>query len=232
MSLKRYTATARFGISTSTQDASGTVVARRPANLAVSDLEAALSRFRGTIEQVPPMVSAVKVRGERLYAKARRGLEVERPARRVTITRCALLEYRAGDIPEAVIDVVCSAGTYVRTLVADIGSALGCGAHVASLRRTWAGGFSDGDCVALADADRRHLRPAAEAVRFLDRVEIDDESSVARARRGALVDASAVRRIEASRPPGEVVALVHREHLIGVYRARGTVLVPECVLGS
>lgn len=135
---KGYRATLRLGVRTATGDAEGEVLEERTVAVDRAGLEAALARFRGEIEQVPPMYSALKRDGRPLYELARRGETVERAARRVTIHRLALVSF---DPPEAVIEVDCSKGTYVRTLAEDIGAALGCGAHLTGLRRTRIGRF-------------------------------------------------------------------------------------------
>ncbi|MDP2811278.1 MAG: tRNA pseudouridine(55) synthase TruB [Rhodocyclaceae bacterium] len=130
---KTYRAILRLGVTTDTADAEGQVLLTRPVAVAAADFEAALPRFRGEIEQVPPMYSALKRAGRPLYEYARQGIELERAPRRVTIHDLRLLDF-AGDMAE--IDVSCSKGTYIRTLAADIGEALGCGAHLTALRRT------------------------------------------------------------------------------------------------
>jgi len=161
MEPKRYLAVIAFGAETDTLDAAGTVVAE--ADAAEVDgpaLERALAGFLGVQEQVPPMVSAVKVGGERLYAKARRGETVERKPREVTIHALELRELADGERPVATVVVTCSGGTYVRALAADLGRALGTLAHLASLRRTAAGSFGEADAhpldelQALADGGR------------------------------------------------------------------------------
>jgi tRNA pseudouridine55 synthase len=161
MEPKRYLAVIAFGAETDTLDAAGTVVAE--ADAAEVDgpaLERALAGFLGVQEQVPPMVSAVKVGGERLYAKARRGETVERKPREVTIHALELRELAGGERPVATVVVTCSGGTYVRALAADLGRALGTLAHLASLRRTAAGSFGEADAhpldelQALADGGR------------------------------------------------------------------------------
>lgn len=138
---KAYRATARLGVRTDTLDAEGTVVDTRPVpalqRAAVEQLLA--DRFTGAIEQVPPMYSALKRDGQKLYDLARQGKTVEREARPVDIHSLTLVELNAGEL---VLDVHCSKGTYIRTLVDDIGQALGCGAHVTALRRTRHGRFS------------------------------------------------------------------------------------------
>lgn len=135
---KRYEVLVRLGVTTSTADAEGEVLERRPVPpLDAAAVEAVLARFRGEIEQVPPMYSALKHQGQRLYELARQGVEVERAARPVTIHELRLLAMEADTLS---ISVHCSKGTYVRTLAEDIGAALGCGAHVGALRRTQVGG--------------------------------------------------------------------------------------------
>ncbi|MEW6416034.1 MAG: tRNA pseudouridine(55) synthase TruB [Pseudomonadota bacterium] len=135
---KRYRAVMRLGVTTTTGDPEGEVLATREVHASRADIEAVLPRFTGDITQVPPMHSALKHQGRPLYEYARAGIEIDRPARRVTIRALALIEYAP---PRVVIDVQCSAGTYVRTLAQDIGAALGCGAHLTALTRTAAGGF-------------------------------------------------------------------------------------------
>lgn len=138
---KRYRARCRLGIRTSTGDAAGAVLETRavPA-FDRRDVEAVLARFRGTIEQVPPMYSALKHDGQRLYELAYRGIEVPRSARTVQIHELVLLDLAPDSFD---IAVYCSKGTYIRTLAEDIGTALGCGAHVMELRRTAAGPFRE-----------------------------------------------------------------------------------------
>jgi len=144
MEPKRYLATVAFGTETDTLDAAGRVVASTDASaLDRAAVEQALAGFVGPGEQVPPMVSAVKVGGERLYAKARRGETVERAARPITVHAMDLVDFVPGHRPLATVEVACSGGTYVRALAADLGRALGCLAHLAALRRTAVGGFTE-----------------------------------------------------------------------------------------
>jgi tRNA pseudouridine55 synthase len=148
---KEYLATLRLGIATDTQDADGQVVATADWQAVDQDrLEAALAGFRGDIQQVPPMYSALKRDGVPLYQLARRGLVVERPARPV---RISTLELTALDLPEVTLRVVCSKGTYIRTLCHDLGRQLGCGAHMTSLRRTRCGTFRLADCATLGELE-------------------------------------------------------------------------------
>ena len=133
---KRYLAQLRLGITTSTGDAEGTVLRERPVAMTVEQARAACARFVGEIDQLPPMHSALKREGRPLYDYARAGIDVEREPRRVTIHRIDIVECQASTLA---IDVVCSKGTYIRTLAEAIGEALGCGAHLAALRRTASG---------------------------------------------------------------------------------------------
>ncbi len=136
---KRYWVRVRLGETTTTQDGEGEILERRPTDGVTEDrLRQVVEGFVGEIEQVPPMYSALKHQGERLYKLAREGVEVEREARAVTIHS---IEIGVVELPEFELDVRCSKGTYVRTLAADIGEALGCGAHVTALRRTGVGPY-------------------------------------------------------------------------------------------
>ena len=136
---KRYTATLQLGITTTTADAEGDVIERRDVAVTRDQLEAACAPFTGLIQQTPPMHSALKQGGKALYEYARAGIEVEREARAVTIHGIDIVD---GDHALWTIDVRCSKGTYIRTLAEDIGRALGCGAHLAALRRTGSGALT------------------------------------------------------------------------------------------
>ncbi len=137
---KEYIAALKLGVITNTQDTSGEVLEERPVQVSREQLEAVLERFRGDILQVPPMYSAIKINGKKLYELARKGREVERPARPVTIKALEIVEQQGKDL--YMIQVRCTKGTYIRTLCHDIGQALGCGGCMASLRRTMAAGFT------------------------------------------------------------------------------------------
>lgn len=136
---KRYVAGLRLGVVTDTQDISGTVLERRDADVSKAELRSTLARFIGEQEQVPPMYSAIKVNGRRLYDIARSGGEVERKERKINIGRIDIIGRENGDY---LLDVACSKGTYIRALCNDIGAALGCGGCMSSLRRVAAGEFS------------------------------------------------------------------------------------------
>lgn len=150
---KRYTAALRLGITTDTQDITGTVLEQRPVSVAREQMETILPRFLGEIRQIPPMYSAIKVNGQKLYELARKGQEVERKPRSVTIYALELLE-QTGET-EFTLRCLCSKGTYIRTLCHDIGQALGCGGTMSSLRRTMAAGFTLEQAVALEEVQRQ-----------------------------------------------------------------------------
>ncbi len=147
---KAYRSTFVLGTATDTGDAEGTVLARTDASgVDAAAVETALGGFRGEIEQVPSMYSAIKQNGQPLYKLAREGREVERKARVVQIRRLEMLAFRGGSAPEVDIYLECSKGTYVRSLAEELGELLGCGAHVSALRRTKAGPFGLEDSVSL-----------------------------------------------------------------------------------
>ena len=143
---KTYEAVLRLGLTTDTEDITGTVLTERAVDLSEEEFLAVLPRFRGEIMQIPPMYSALKVNGQKLYDLARKGREVERQPRPITIHRLELVEFTGN---EARITVECSKGTYIRTLCKDIGEALGCGGCMAALRRTRAGEYTIEDSIPL-----------------------------------------------------------------------------------
>ena len=143
---KEYVAGLRLGVATDTQDTSGTVLETNSVCVTRAQLEAALRQFLGPIEQIPPMYSAIKINGQKLYELARRGQEVARRPRSITIHALELLE---GEGADWTVRVRCSKGTYVRTLCHDLGRALGCGGCMSSLRRTRAGSFTLAQAVTM-----------------------------------------------------------------------------------
>lgn len=174
---KEYLATLKLGETTATGDAEGEILERKPVAVSRQQLDAVLERFRGAIEQLPPMHSALKRDGVPLYRLARKGETVERKLRRVEILDLVLTRWSP---PEVELRVRCSKGTYIRTLAQDIGAALGTGAHLAALRRTASGGFSLADASDLkilgemsAGERQRRLLPLASLVGGLPRAEVD-----------------------------------------------------------
>jgi len=176
---KAYRGEITFGIATETGDATGAVTARQPASaLGRAAVEDALRAFVGTYEQVPPMLSAVKVGGRRLYELARRGADVPREPRSVTIHSLSLICFTPGEYPRALFDVVCSKGTYVRTLCEDIGRRLGVPAHMSHLVRTRSGPFTleaSRPLPEIAADVRRCLLPLTAALTTLPRLTIAAE---------------------------------------------------------
>ena len=217
---KTYAATMVLGVETTSQDAAGEVVATHDASGVDESLVAkALGDLVGDIEQIPPMVSAVKVDGERLHAKARRGEVVERDPRPVTVHELHLTLFTPGTRPEATFEVTCSSGTYVRTLANDAGAALGVGAHLRSLRRTANSGFAIEDAVSLDEVRARGeqgtfaslLLDLITAVRALPSVTVDDLDEARRLTNGATLPAAGI---------DGPYAVVAGDRLIGVYADR------------
>ena len=158
---KTYEATIRLGLTTDTEDTSGTVLEEKEVSVSEEDFLGVLPKFRGKIQQIPPMYSALKVNGQKLYDLARKGREVERQPREIEIFKLECLEFNGA---EARLLVHCSKGTYIRTLCKDIGEALGCGGCMAALRRVTAGEYTIGDAVTLdeliaAENPENYLRP-------------------------------------------------------------------------
>jgi tRNA pseudouridine55 synthase len=151
---KEYTTTVQLGTITDTQDLDGTVVEERDVNVTREQFDEALGRFRGEIQQIPPMVSAKKIGGKRLYKLHRQGIEVEREPKAVTVYEIDVREFAP---PNVTFHVRCSKGTYVRTLCADIGEALGCGGAMAWLRRTKSGFFSIDEAVSLDELEQMNI---------------------------------------------------------------------------
>ena len=147
---KSYRATLRLGVTTDSADSDGSVLLTRPVEVDADRWRIAMADFRGEIDQVPPMHSALKRDGKPLYEYARQGIELPRAARRITIFRLELVAF-SGD--QAVIDVDCNKGTYVRTLAADLGEALGCGAHLTALRRTRIADLDVADAITLDELE-------------------------------------------------------------------------------
>ena len=227
---KGYRATIVFGVSTTTLDASGEVVDRRPMPIDQAEIEAVVPAFLGEIEQLPPMVSAVKVGGRRLHELARRGEEVERTPRRVQVDRIDVEGFEPGPYPAATVLVECSSGTYVRSLAADMGAALGGVAHLGELRRLHIGSFTLDEARTLADIeedpDAAVLTPAI-AMRDLEPVNVDAEQARAVAH-GVTFPAAVFAGANAG--PGPFAVLGPGGDLLAVYERRRAAVKPAVVL--
>ncbi len=215
---KTYIGEIRFGIETSTLDAAGEVTATHDMTLQPDEVSAAAATFVGDIEQIPPMVSAVKVDGKRLHELAREGKEIEREARPVTVSR---YDVAPTDDPLVyTLAVDCSSGTYIRTLAADLGTALGGGAHLQLLRRSAVGPFTIDDCCALDDIV---LRPLVDLVRGLAVIDVDADVA-AQVRNG--------RSLGPAPGSGRLAVRGPAEELLAIYEARDGELKPVKVLAT
>lgn len=226
---KTYAARMVLGRTTATQDAAGEILEERDAShVTEHDFCVAMTRFQGELQQVPPMVSALKVGGERLHEKARRGEVVEREPRQVTVHDLVLEDFVPGEHAEAAFLVTCSAGTYVRTLAHDLGASLGVGGSLDSLRRLANGSFTTEDAhqleeVTAAGEESRLeelLLSPAEAVRGLPVVEIDDPDQVLALTQG---------KPGPDRGSDGPYAVVAGGRLVGIYRDRDGAGRPEAV---
>ncbi len=217
---KEYLAQARLGVATDSLDADGSVLSREPMPVSEDEVRTAMTRFVGRISQIPPMVSARKVEGRRLYELARQGIEVEREARWVEISVLELLDFAPCNYPEVSFRVICSKGTYVRTLADDIARALGGHAHLTSLRRLRNGSLLVDDAhtideVAAAGDDWRDLSlTAAAGLPDLPLVTVGDDTAVA-VRNGVVFPASA---LMAEPHDGPVRVVDGEGQLLAVYR--------------
>lgn len=218
---KRYRATVVFGIETDTLDSDGSVVARVAADhLTQADIEREMSRLIGDIDQIPPMHSAIKVGGRKLYDIARSGQSIERTPRRVTIDAIDVRGFvtSASDATAtAEIDVTCSAGTYIRSIAHDLGEALGTGAHLSALERTASGRFSLEDAVPLATLTaepdwRTYMIAPLDALDDMPRIELSPED-VAHIAHG--------RSIPADAPDDLTATAVYGSELAAIVVARG-----------
>lgn len=223
---KRYQAILRLGATTDTYDEEGRVTASSPVDISEEQFETTLKKFIGEIEQVPPPYSAVKVHGKKAYELAREGEEVELAPRLINVYSLELLEWAP---PEAVIDVYCSSGTYVRSLANDVGKDLGCGAHLIGLRRTKSGRFTLRDAVSLRklkeafDAGNwyQYLIPAAEALSDWPAIELGvaDVDAIQHGHRVAAAEGSSgwARGISEQ---GELVALLEFDEASAEWQPR------------
>lgn len=213
---KEYEGTGKLGVETDTLDAEGEVVRTAPVDVSEADLRTAMEALTGEIEQRPPAYSAVQVAGERLYKAARRGEAVEAPPRKVRVDRFELEGFVSPDFD---FRVVCSSGTYVRSLVAEVGARLGCGAHLTRLVRTRIGHFSLDE--AKPPDDVGGVLPLETAVAHLPRLDLSEDEAIA-ARHG--------RPLGPPESPGFHAAVDPAGKLVGIYRDCGTRSCPEVVI--
>lgn len=229
---KRYEAVAALGVKTTTGDAEGDVIERREVHVTDEMLQSVLQQFRGDIAQIPPMHSALKKDGKALYEYARAGIEVERIARNIKIYELSGVLY--DDLAIKII-VKCSKGTYIRTLGEDIGEALGCGAHLSSLRRIGTGGFDISQCVTLEQLEAMTegervacLKPVDSLLDEHVRIELDAENTSrflnGMSRRGDWADSERVSVYGSMNARADV--------LLGVGRVVAGELIPSRLLSS
>jgi len=165
---KYYRSTYTLGVTTATGDSEGEIIAQQDASSTTrQQVEKALTAFDGEIEQVPSMYSALKHNGQPLYKLARKGVEVERPSRSISIFDYQLLDFRSGTNPQLDVQVHCSKGTYIRSLAEDLGRALGCGAHVSALHRYRSGPFNEQQTISLPELEALREQAAAEQLDHL-----------------------------------------------------------------
>jgi tRNA pseudouridine55 synthase len=227
---KAYRARVVFGIATDTLDAAGAVLERAEMQLTGDRVVQAARAFVGNIEQIPPMVSAIKVDGRKLYELARAGEVIERDPRPVRIDTLVVEEFVDGAYPEATIRIDCSSGTYVRSLAADLGTALGGCAHLGELRRLRVGSFVLDEAHALdaveADPERFVLTPAA-ALRDMVEVVVDGEQLRAIAHGATFAAPALLGDVDA---PGPFAVVDEHGELLAVYERRGAGVKPAVVL--
>lgn len=227
---KAYRARVVFGVATDTLDASGAVLERAAMTLTREQVVQAAASFVGDIAQIPPMVSAIKVDGRKLYELARAGEVIERAARPVRIESLVVEEFVDGAYPEATIRIDCSSGTYIRSLAADLGSALGGCAHLGELRRLRVGSFGLDEARELAaveaEPERAVLTPAA-ALRDMVQVVVDGEQMRAIAHGATFAAPALLGELDA---PGPFSIVDEHGELLAVYERRGAGVKPSVVL--
>lgn len=226
---KEYLARVQLGIATDTLDADGTETEREPMPVDAAGVESALRQFRGTITQIPPMVSAIKIDGRKLYELAREGKEIERPPRTVEIYQLELTGLDTGEYPVMDLRVACSTGTYVRTLADDIGGALGGRAHLVALRRTRIGSLLVDDASAMEALveDNGRIPEAiislSDGLADLAHVTVDDDL-------GRRISHGSVLSVADLPISGSTAILDGGGNLLAVYGSEGQDVRPEVVM--
>jgi tRNA pseudouridine55 synthase len=218
---KAYLADGLFGIETATMDRTGEILRESPVAVSRDQLLAAIALRLGDQEQVPPMYSAIKVGGVRTYQRARRGEIVEMQPRRIRIDRIDLVRFEP---PHFSIAVDCGKGTYIRSLIADLGTDVGCGAHLTGLRRTRAGKLTIAQSVTLDDLDLGKLIPLAQ-IADLPKLPISDEL-ILRVRNGIQMPVATF----GAPPEGEFQLMSEAGELVAIAHAIGTIVAYDCVI--
>lgn len=226
---KEYVGRVRFGVGTDSLDADGAETWRRPMPFDREALEAVIPQFVGPLMQVPPMVSALKQGGKRLHELARAGIEVDRPPRPVVIHSLELLDFTAGDFPEAVVRVHCSKGTYVRSLADDLAQSLGGHAHLTALRRLGTGSLNVTAAVTLDTLEASvpawtdHLLSPGEALSDFPGVDLDGSSAA------AVSNGARIPRVE-GHSEGDLIRMMSGSDMLAMYRVEGIQMVSEVIL--
>ena len=222
---KSYVAGFKLGLTTGTLDIWGTVTSKSESRVSRADVERLIPKFSGEIEQVPPMYSAVKKDGQRLYDLARRGIEVERKARKVTVYKLALTDFDE-ETQEGTLEISCSKGTYVRTIIDDLGAALGTGAVMTALRRTFACGFSIDDCITLDDlkllSEKGEAQTALRSVEslFYDCAEVKiSDGQAKRFSNGGALDITRTALKKAEDIDGKIYRVKNADSFLGLAKA-------------
>ena len=222
---KSYVAGFKLGLTTDTLDIWGTVTSKSESRVSRADVERLIPKFSGEIEQVPPMYSAVKKDGQRLYDLARRGIEVERKARKVTVYKLALTDFDE-ETQEGTLEISCSKGTYVRTIIDDLGAALGTGAVMTALRRTFACGFSIDDCITLDDlkllSEKGEAQTALRSVEslFYDCAEVKiSDGQAKRFSNGGALDIARTALKKAEDIDGKICRVKNADSFLGLAKA-------------
>lgn len=235
---KVYTGAMILGVTTDTLDADGTETGRAPCGAKREDVERAMATLVGTLTQTPPMVSAVKVGGAKMYELARKGVVVGRKPRVVRVERFEMTSFAEGDFPRVAFEVECGKGTYVRSLAAEVGATLGCGAHLAELRRTKNGSYSIDQAETIQEIEAAPGRTPAGFV-SLDEIDVGlselhlGEAARAKVKYGAILASETHPELLDVEKPG---CFVVRDggRLLAVYRVErhesGVTARPECVL--
>lgn len=219
---KEYQAQVKLGVLTDTQDQSGKILETRPVAVSEEEIRQAVESFQGEYVQMPPMYSAIKINGKKLYELARKGQTAERKTRTVFLFECSMISYMPPDV--FTIRVVCSKGTYIRTLCADLGEKLTCGAHMANLLRVRSGKFQLGDSVRLSELEtaadqgilQRYLIPIEQALQQFGAVVVKEQGTKLMHNGGKIYESLFAEKIDFSEKL--VLGYDFTHTLVGIYR--------------